>query len=224
MKTTSSSTNVHSLSDDQLNNFIIDMRRDVRKATDFFIQKRIKRLNQFDKNKDVYSKKIRSNEKYITNARSLNVDKISKFLLFNDKSEEEIMKETNFIEQRVAFQIGKSKILANIINKFKKYPDWQEMASFLIMKNSGKSYRPKKQEKSQISWLPMPNNINKLVPENDIKEEMSPNNLAAKYTKINNESLQKKPVDKSKEPEVDVREQKKIELTSLDQDDFFASG
>ena len=61
------------------------------------------------------------------------------------------------LEQKVAFQVCKNKEINNIKEKFRMHPDWREMANFLLVKNSGRQNKYKKSQKSQISWLPVPN-------------------------------------------------------------------
>ena len=59
----------YSLNDQELNQIIVKMRNSVRKAKDFFIQKRIKRISKFNKNREANEKRINRNEKFITTAK-----------------------------------------------------------------------------------------------------------------------------------------------------------
>jgi len=92
--------------------------------------------------------------------KKLNVDALIKFLIWNEQDENTIMDDDNSpIEQKVAFQIGKSsKDIEIAINNFRLYEDWREMANSLLAKNTSRNFKHVRSDKSQAEWLPIPEN------------------------------------------------------------------
>jgi len=150
----------YSLTVTELNNRLINMRKLTRKATDFFVQKRIKRIKVLKKSEELNKKRIERNERYISVANKLNVDALIKFLIWNEQDENTIMDDDKSpIEQKVAFQIGKSsKDIEIAINNFRLYQDWREMANTLLAKNTSRNFKHVRSDKSQAEWLPIPEN------------------------------------------------------------------
>ncbi|MES1901860.1 MAG: hypothetical protein MHPSP_000014 [Paramarteilia canceri] len=167
------------------------MKPQIKKAVDFFVQKRIKRLKIYSKSKDYRVKKIETNENYINIAKHLNFDIVTKFLIWNEENENQIEKKDYPVERKVAFQVGKAKNLDKNIEKFRKYSDWKEMANFLLMKNTSRQDKKVEASKSQAYWLPIPE-----------AENSKPSKLATKWSNHNNiKSCSTKKADKVKEIE-----------------------
>ena len=89
-------------------------------------------------------------------AKKLNIDRVSRFLLWNKMDENTLMQLDRPIEQKVSFQLGKIPCMAKKIQEFRNYHDWEEMAKFLLTKNTGRSNKKVESQKSQMGWLPIP--------------------------------------------------------------------
>ncbi|XP_067666891.1 serum response factor-binding protein 1-like [Haliotis asinina] len=135
-----------------LNNNIVTMRKRVKQAKVRVIQKLVRSIDSLKKKKGtpaMLEKNKRKAERLVEEIhviKHLKADKISKFAIGNTVSFVELCKQDNSsIQSRALTRVSENEVIQKEVVRFRdSHPDWKSLSAFLLMKQSGRRYKKKK--------------------------------------------------------------------------------
>ncbi|XP_071105074.1 serum response factor-binding protein 1-like isoform X1 [Haliotis cracherodii] len=135
-----------------LNNNIVTMRKRVKQAKVRVIRRLVRSIESLKKKKGtpvMVEKNTRKAERLVEEIHAikhLKADKISKFAIGNTMSFVELCKQDNAsIQSRALTRVSENEVIQKEVTKFRDtHPDWKSLSAFLLMKQSGRRYKKKK--------------------------------------------------------------------------------
>ncbi|XP_046559986.1 serum response factor-binding protein 1-like [Haliotis rubra] len=135
-----------------LNNNIVTMRKRVKQAKVRVIRRLVRSIDSLKKKKGtpvMLEKNKRKAERLVEEIHAikhLKADKISKFAIGNTISFVELCKQDNSsIQSRALTRVSENEVIQKEVTRFRdSHPDWKSLSAFLLMKQSGRRYKKKK--------------------------------------------------------------------------------
>ncbi|XP_041368809.1 uncharacterized protein LOC121383095 [Gigantopelta aegis] len=135
-----------------LNNKIVNMRSSVRQSKVRVIHKLTRNIEMLRKKKgsEKQLEKLKAkSERLLEEIRvikAVNLDKVSKYALWNTSTLDEICKQpTSSIQSRALTRLAECSIIQDKVKAFRScHRDWKSLAAYLVMKQSGRRYKKKK--------------------------------------------------------------------------------
>ncbi|XP_059148318.1 serum response factor-binding protein 1-like [Physella acuta] len=141
-----------------LNNKIVKMRQTVKRSKVQVINKLCKYITELKKKKGTEEQKeknLRKAERYIEeidSIKKLKEDKVSKYALANTKSFAEVSKLSLLAGPRALARLADHPLMKKVVSDFRQqHQDWQDLAAYLLIKQTGRRFKTKKQKQKKLA-------------------------------------------------------------------------
>ncbi|XP_013094714.2 serum response factor-binding protein 1-like [Biomphalaria glabrata] len=141
-----------------LNNKVVNMRQVVRRTKVQVINKLCRHIAALKKKKGTEqqkSKNLSKAERFleeIESIKKLKEDKVSKYALANTRTFSDVCKESLSSGPRALGRLADHPLMKKVVSDFREqHSDWQDLAAYLLIKQTGRRFKTKKQKQKKLS-------------------------------------------------------------------------
>ncbi|GFR76965.1 serum response factor-binding protein 1 [Elysia marginata] len=139
-----------------LNNKVVNMRQVVKRTKVHVINKLCKNIAALKKKKGTEEQKAQNLRKAerlieeIDSIKRLREDKVSKYSLANTMTFTDVCKSSLLAGPRAMARLADHPIMQKVVGDFRtQHPDWRDLAAYLLIKQTGRRFKTKKQKQGK---------------------------------------------------------------------------
>ncbi|CAL1544470.1 unnamed protein product [Lymnaea stagnalis] len=202
-----------------LNNKVVNMRQVVKRSKVHVINKLCRHIATLKKKKgteEQKAKNLRKAERFleeIDSIKKLKEDKVSKYALANTRTFADINKVSVSPGPRALGRLADHPLMKKVVSDFREqHHDWRDLAAYLLVKQTGRRFKTKKQKQKKLSKCVENINASETMTKAYIQERFGNEGLAKAEEKFERRRKRPKPTTGSqpKENEKENVERKEV--------------